>query len=126
MEEKDLLEKILGRIQKERRLLVVRRRIFVFSCGIAGSIAVFIPALNMVRTGFIESGFTQFFSLLFSDTGTIMAYWKNFAMSLLETMPVLELAILSFSVLAFLEFLKFLLKNIKYISTLKQLKLTNY
>jgi len=34
----------------------------------------------------------QFFSLLFSDLGTVAAYWQSFVLALLEVLPVMSSA----------------------------------
>ena len=114
---KGLFNKIMARIQEERRLLTIKRRLMIFSLGAVGSAIAFIPALKMVQTGLYESGFMQFFSLIFSDFGTVVSYWQNFVMSLLETFPIIDLAIFLTVILIFLESLKFLVKDIKIIFT---------
>lgn len=116
-----LFEKITHHIREEQRLLTMKRRLVIFSIGIMGSLAAFIPVFKVVQTGFAESGFMQFFSLLFSDFGIVVSYWQNFAMSLLETLPITSLMMLLATVLVFLESLKLLIKDIKIIFTSKQL-----
>ena len=108
-----LLAKIIYRINEERRFLTIRRRIFLFSIGLVGSLVAFIPAFKMAKSGLIESGFTQFFSLLFSDAGIVIANWQSYSYSLLETLPVLGLMALLATVLVFLESLKLLSKDIR-------------
>jgi ABC-type phosphate/phosphonate transport system permease subunit len=116
-----LFEKIVYCLREEQRFLNVKRRLVIFSIGLIGSVAAFIPVFKMVRTEFVESGFIQFFSLLFSDFGIVISYWQNFAMTLLETLPITSLILLLAVVLVFLESLKSLVKNIKIIFTSKQL-----
>lgn len=108
-----LLERIINRIQTERNLLTVKRRLVIFSIGFIGSIAAFVPVFKMVYQGFAESGFMQFLSLLFSDTGVILTYFGNFLSSLLETLPVTGLLAFSVILLIFLESLKLLSKEVK-------------
>jgi len=115
-----LLEKITGRIERDRNLSI-RRRIIIFATSTLCSAAAFILALGMFRDGLAESGFTYFFSLLFSDFGIVVSYWKSFSMSLLETLPILSLTLLSAILLVFLESLKLLAKNIKIIFSSKKL-----
>lgn len=114
-----LLEKILCRIQKERNASV-RRRIFIFAASALCSIVALVPTFQMVRTDLINSGFIQFFSLLFSDFKTVTAYWQSFAMSLLETLPIMSLIILTSVTLIFLESIKLLVKNINIIISSKK------
>lgn len=117
----NLFEKIMHRIKKERQSLIFKRRVMILSIsiiGIIGAVAAFVPAFKMAQTEFNESGFLYFLSLIFSDFETVAAYWQNFIMSLLETLPVMGLAILLLTILVFLGSLKFLAKNVKSIFTL--------
>lgn len=117
----NLFEKTIHRIQKERQSSILKRRVMILSIGmigIIGAVAAFIPAFKMAQTELYESGFPYFLSLIFSDFGTVAAYWQNFIMSLLETLPVMGLAILLLTILVFLGSLKFLAKNVKSIFAL--------
>jgi ABC-type spermidine/putrescine transport system permease subunit I len=109
-----LYEKIIMRIHHEERVLVFRR-IMIFSTTLAISILAFIPSLKMLLSDFSHSGFLSFFSLAFSDSSAIMAYWQSFAMILLETLPALSLALVLAIILTFLQSAKSLAKNIKII-----------
>jgi hypothetical protein len=108
-----LFGKIIQRIQNERRLRSIKRRIAFFSVGTVFSIVAFIFTLQMARAGFAESGFFQFFSLLFSDFSSVVLYWRNFGLTLLETLPVVSLTVFLGSVLLLMELLKLLANNIK-------------
>lgn len=112
---KSLFEKIMRRIREERKLLALKRKLIFLSIVFVGSIAALIPTFRMTQAGFVESGFIEFFSLLFSDANIIAAYWKNFALSLLETLPVTNLIMLLTVMLLFLESLKLLINNAKNI-----------
>ena len=117
----DLLGKIMTRISEERRLLILKRRLVVFLAGLLGSIILFIPALKGLISGFSQSGFFQYFSLLFSDAEIITTYWQNYALSLLETLPVMNLILFLAIIFAILELLKLLAKDVKNIFISKQL-----
>lgn len=107
-----LLEKILNRLTRERKLSA-KRRLFVFSFSLLASLIALIPAWQFVWSGFAQSGFFQFFSLLFSDAAIVLTYWQNYALSLLETFPVSRLIIFLAITFIFLESLKLLAENIK-------------
>lgn len=117
----DLFDKIMFRIHREERLVIVKRKIALFSMGLIGSGIGFVPAFNMVWNGFSESGFFKFLSLIGSDTGIVMAYWQSFAMFLLESLPVVGLIALLAAALVFLESLKLLVKNLNIVYSNKQL-----
>ena len=109
----DLFDRVLQRIQEEKRLLSIRRRIFIFSStllisGIAGFFAI-----KSLFYSFSESGFLTFVSLLFSDYKIVLGYWQNFAMSILERLPVMSLALVILVFIVFLEALKNLSLNLK-------------
>jgi len=110
-----LFDKIMCRIEREKKIFTLRRRIIIFSIGLIGSAIAFVPAFTYVRYGFVESGFYSFFSLIFSDTEVVITYWESFIQSLLETLPVVGLAALLTTVVIFLESLKLLTKDIKNI-----------
>lgn len=88
MDEKVLFEKIMARIETERKKISLKRKTIGFSLVLAVSLAGLIPSIKMAYTGFVDSGFYQLFSLAFSDTSIIMAYWQNFVLSLLESLPL--------------------------------------
>ena len=120
-----IFERIMGRIRKEQRLSAIRRRLAIFSFGIIGSLAAFIPVSKLVYSSFVDSGFVQFFSLLFSDFGVVATYWQNFTMVLLETLPAISLAILLFVIFIFFESLRFLARDIKFILASKRQLIIN-
>lgn len=111
----ELFDKIIMRIQKEK-LISAKRRIALFSLGIAASLAALIPIFEMLKTNLSQSGFLQYFSLIFSNPGTVLKYWGDFTLSILESVPMLSLAAFLTIILALLEFLKMLAISIFKIS----------
>jgi len=118
----DLFDKIMCRIDREKKMLTARRRIIIFSVGLIGSMIAFVPALGAVRADLAKSGFATFFSLIFSDTEIVLAYWQNFVQSLLETLPVMGVVTLLAIAVIFLESLKLLTKDIKNIYSSRRFK----
>ena len=88
MNEQVLFEKIMLRIGIEQKAISIKRKVVIFSVMLAVSFAGLIPAVKVAYSGFTTSGFTQLFSLIFSDTAAVMGFWQNFALSLLETLPI--------------------------------------
>jgi hypothetical protein len=111
---KDLLEKIFKRIHKEERILVLKRT-FIFSSTLVISLLAFTPTLKILLSDFSQTGFINFLSLAFSDFAIVISHWQSFAIVLLETLPVISLALFLAVVLTFLQSLKSLTKNIKII-----------
>ncbi|MFA5133753.1 MAG: hypothetical protein WC459_03045 [Patescibacteria group bacterium] len=109
-----LLNKVLSRIKTEEKL-AKRRRFVLFSFIFAGSLAAIFPAFNMLREGLSESGFIQFFSLIFSDFEIVSLYWRNFIWALLETLPFAGSAVFLTAVFVSLGSLKFLVRDAKFV-----------
>ncbi|TAN33030.1 hypothetical protein EPN28_03445 [Patescibacteria group bacterium] len=108
----ELLDKVMNRIQKERVFLALRRKLVIFFASTLCSAVALVGALRLAGRGFAESGFFKFFSLLFSDFGSVYAYWQDFAWSLLESLPVMGLIILLAAVLALLISLRLFVRGI--------------
>lgn len=107
-----LFEKIMRRISNEQHISTFKWRIALFSTGVVGSIAAFIPVFQMAKSAFAESGFTQFFSLFFSDLELVVSHWQNFILALLESLPVMSTVALLATVFIFISSLKFLTRDI--------------
>jgi hypothetical protein len=71
-----------------------------------------VPTFKMLLSDLTQSGFYEYFSLLFSDTGSIFSYWKEFFLSLAESLPVVSIiSALSLLFICFLS-LRYLIKQI--------------
>jgi hypothetical protein len=111
----DLLAKIMEKIQYRQKVMKVRSRLVIFSVGLIGSIAGFIPVFKLFTSGLNNSGFFQFFSLLFTDSQIILTYWDNFLLTLLEALPIFSLTALLIILFVFLESLKNFVHDLKII-----------
>ncbi len=114
---KDLLPRLMFRYQQEQRKKIFVRKLHLslFSLVTVASAVFLVPTIKAFLASVSESGFLYFFSLLFSDFKIMAVNWQVFGLSLLESFPVLNLAILLFVVFIFLGSLKFLSKDIKII-----------
>jgi len=117
-----LFGSIMGRINEERRLLSLKRRFAIFSVLILVFGTAFIPALKALSAALINTGFLQFFFLMFSDFDITLDYWQNFLMQLAETIPVVSSAVFFGVVFIFLELLRFWARDIKIIFAPKHLR----
>lgn len=109
-----LLAKIMARIREEERLISVKKRLILFSVSVIASAGAFIPAFNIFRREFVGSGFYQYLSLPFYDSGFVMTSWRDFGFALLESLPAMSIAVILASALVFLWSFKHLAKTIKY------------
>ena len=108
----DLLNKILNNIQKEKRLLAIKKRIAIFSLGFLASAIGFIPASQAVYVNITESGFFDIFSLIFSDFGAIADFGSQYILSLLELLPAASIALLLTIMFALFGSLKYLAQDL--------------
>ncbi len=121
----DLFARILNKIQRERRVALLRRRIAIFAVGVLSSLIAFVPALKMLEKGVSSSGFAYFLSLIFSDLQVITTYWQSFVMSLLETLPVSSLAAFLTVIFVFLASIRFLIRDARTFVSYSNIKLVN-
>jgi len=109
-----LFDKVMSRIHTEEKIAKQRRLIFL-SLIFVSSLVMLFPSFKMLKEGVAQSGFIQFLSLIFSDFDVVLAYWRNFALVLLEALPVAGLAAFLTSVFILLGSLKFLVRDAKTI-----------
>ena len=109
--EQDLSEKVWYSIVKhEKRISHIK--LYTFSLFGILSLVGMIPAFKMLFADFSQSGFYEYFSLLFSSNGALVSSWKELAYSLAESLPTISI-IFSFSILfIFFLSLRFVLKQI--------------
>ncbi len=53
-----------------------------------------VPAVQYAGEQFYASGFYDYLTLIVSDRGFVIAYWQQFALSLVESLPSLSLLLL--------------------------------
>jgi len=87
-------------------------RIWSFSFLGFFSIVGLIPAISELLSDLSHSGFYDYFSLIFSSSGSLFAYWRELALSLAESLPIMSIFFtLSLLFVCFLS-LRFLIKQI--------------
>lgn len=121
MNEENLLVKIMVRIQREKKIGELRKRLIFFSSIAIGSAIVLAPAFNALRTEITQSGIMSYFSLLFSDFTTVIGLWSEFSLSILEIFPVMTVTVFLAAVFVFLISLKFLIKDYEQIFSVKNI-----
>lgn len=76
------------------------------------SLAGLVPAFKTLINDFTQSGFYEYSSLIFSDSGLIFSYWKEYMLSLAESLPMISIIFtLSLVFVLFLS-LRYLVKQI--------------
>lgn len=102
---------ILARIYFKRKRSAAMRLAFSALAAVASLVAV-IPSFQYAAREFSQSGFYRYFSLIFSDSGAVVASWREFALSLIETLPITEVAIFLATIFVFLISARLTAKNI--------------
>lgn len=109
------LNKIMGQVQWEKHRRILKWRFVFFAIILVASAASAIPAYQSAQASLAESGFMDFASLAFSDTRTILPYWESFTSALIESLPIMSIALFLFVIFSFLESLKYVARDIKLI-----------
>jgi len=94
------------------KLARARVRSVVFAVAGVLSVVGLVTAFSSVSAGFVQSGFSQYLSLLFSDAGALSSFWLDFLQSLAESLPILPLGILLGSFWVLLESIKYLFEDV--------------
>jgi hypothetical protein len=86
-----LADEVFARIERH----AVRRARLRFSAFVSVSFATFSSMLCVsfsLVNSLKGSGFYDYASLVFSDSGAVLMYWKEFFLSFVESLPILGLA----------------------------------
>lgn len=106
----DLLTTIMRRIDLET-IRQARQQIWLSSLAGIFSLIVLVPAIKLLANDFINSGFYNYITLIWSDKTIITTYWKDFTLSLLESLPVTSIMLTLSAFIAGLISLKSLTSN---------------
>ena len=106
----ELRQKILFSINKEE---IRRAKVYFFVSITTALVSVFglIFSVRYMIQGFYQSSFYSYLSLIFSDPNTLVSYWKELSMSLLETLPILGITISLIATYILLISIRTLVKN---------------
>jgi hypothetical protein len=77
---------------------VVRIKLWTFAFVILSSFALLIPTFKILGSDLAQSGFFEYFSLIFQGNGLLLSYWKELSFSILESLPVVSV-IFTFSLI---------------------------
>jgi hypothetical protein len=104
-----LEEKILKAIAMENSQKVAKKLMFA-RMGLAASLGALVYTLFVFGKTFLESDFWNLAKLVFSDTGIIAKNFSNFSVSLLETLPIVEISAMLVPVFAVMMMLSWYFK----------------
>jgi hypothetical protein len=85
---------------------------FYTTAGVTGfSCIALIPASNYVLNALDQSGFYEYSSLLFSDSALLFTYWKEFAFTIAESLPLGAITLVLGTALIFIASARMAAKN---------------
>ncbi|MHB9019783.1 MAG: hypothetical protein ACYC3G_02860 [Minisyncoccota bacterium] len=102
--------RILAKIELHKKRMA-RVKFFLFEGAGLVSLAIALASFKFAIDDFSQSGFSSYASLIFSDLGMVISYWKDFVMLLAESIPLLWFTAFLASILIMLESIKNALKN---------------
>ncbi len=109
---KGLYQAIIGRISIEASTQA-RRRSYLFGALSVISLGAFIPALQYAVSGLSQSGLNNYLSLLLSDGQTMLLYWKDFALAVTDSVPLMSITASLAALFVFLGSVKALVSTLR-------------
>lgn len=97
-------------VKREKRITLLKFYTFAF-IGI-GSFVGIIPTSKILIQNFSQSGFYEYLSVAFSPNGFATYYWKEFALLLAESLPVMSIILSSALIFIFFLSLRYTIKQI--------------
>ena len=105
-----LKSSILQNIKKEEIKISIYK-IFFGSIASISSIALAVIAIINISKDFYQSGLYEYLSLLFSDGASLISNWQSYAMSIVESLPILTITVMFASVWIFMISMNAIMKN---------------
>ncbi len=88
-----LVRAICARIALARQQNARRKTLLLGIASIVFGISL-VPAFQYAAGELYASGFYEYMSLIFSDSGLVLSVWRQFAFSLIESIPSLAILVL--------------------------------
>ncbi|HTW96576.1 MAG TPA: hypothetical protein VMD74_02875 [Candidatus Methylomirabilis sp.] len=103
MPNNDLYDRVINKINYERRILLLKRKLWAYFTGFLASFILLVPLALKFNEDMASSGTLQFFSLLFFDFRVVAENFGDFSLSILESIPAASsaLTILALTALIF-------------------------
>jgi len=110
-----LADKITSEInRRQRRMIFIKSSLFVGAAVVSGFLLFLATAST--RVAFMESGFVQYLSLLFSDASVVLQSSSSFFYVLAQTLPAFKIAVTTGVLIMFLLTLKWSLQSLKKVT----------
>lgn len=113
--EQDTSETLCGRVLMRIKHAQKRKALTNFiGLGLISlvSLSLFVPAVNYIGSEMQVSGFSSYLSILFSNSGSVLANWREFTLALAESLPIFSIVLFLVAALVFFISFKIFIKNI--------------
>lgn len=108
-----LKKNVLGRIDSSLSLMGLRLRFVLSSLGLGVSLVAGFFTYQKILFSLNESGVIEYLKLVITDFDSLVIYWKEFVLAVLESIPVIE-------IVSFCAVLVFATQSLKYMSRYSQ------
>lgn len=98
---KDLQKNIILQIRKEEYRRAKNYLIASFATVVVSVVGV-VFSIRYVLQGISEASFYRYMSLLFSDPDIVLSYWRQFMLSLVESLPFFAITLVLVATVAFM------------------------
>ena len=97
--------------REERR----RTRVFlsVFAAAVPLSILGIVFSIQYMFQGFYQSSFYSYFTLLLSDPDIVLTYWKDFSLSIAESVPFMGITVSLVTIILLLISIRVIANNLR-------------
>ena len=112
---------IIERLKLEKNLKIFKEKFSIFLAALIISIILVATAIFIFNSELAGSESGSLFSLLFSDTGIVLSYYKNFVLAILESMPVTSIIFSLAAIVLVMISLRFVVGYYEKISALNKL-----
>ncbi len=108
----ELKKSIISKIRALEIKKTINKIVFSSVVSLISVASTVIFIINIIKDAY-QSGLSEYLSLLFSDGKLIVTYWQTYVMSVIESLPIIPIAIAVFSILIFVWSLNKSLENLK-------------
>ncbi len=118
---KRLFWAIVKRLKLEKSLKISKEKFSIFLAILIISVVLVAAAIFIFNSELAGSESGYLFSLLFSDTGIVLSYYKNFVLAILESMPITSIIFSLMALVLVMISLRFVFGYYDKISTINKL-----
>jgi len=96
----NLRNSIINKIKKEEMKRTIYKIVFSSVVSLS-SVSLAIFSITYVIKDAYQSGLSEYLSLLLSDGGLLVSYWQTYAMSIVESLPIVPITLVVASIWIF-------------------------